>query len=61
VPLLDLYFNKRLADSEAQLYKEVLQVGPREKRVIRGQLVRKAYNRVYHRFRRKRKGLGPRP
>jgi hypothetical protein len=58
---LDLYLNKRLADFEGRLEKEVLQTGggpEAEKKTTAGHLVREAYNRVYRRFRRKRIGRG---
>jgi hypothetical protein len=55
---LDLYLNKRLADFEGRLKKEVLQIGGslEAKKITTGHLVKEAYNRVYRRFRRKRIG-----
>ncbi len=60
VPPLDLYLNKRLADFEARLQSRVLQTGPRreDERTSPGQLITKAYNNIYHRFRGKRRSRG---
>jgi hypothetical protein len=60
VPLLDLYLNKRLADFEGRLRKKTLQTGARleAERTTVGHLIIEACNRVYQRFRRKRRGRG---
>jgi hypothetical protein len=60
---LDLYLNKRLADFEGRLEKEVLQIGgsPEAEKTTAGHLVREACNRVYRRFRKRRIGRGQRP
>ena len=60
VPPLDLYLNKRLADFEGRLRKKALQTGarPEAERTTAGHLIIEACNRVYQRFRRKRRGRG---
>ena len=63
MPPLDLYLNKRLADFEARLHKKALQTGagPWAERTTAGHLITEACNRVYHRFRRRKRGPGRRP
>ena len=63
VPPLDLYLNKRLADFEGRLQKKALQTGAglEAERATVETLITEAYNRVYQRFRRKRRGRGQRP
>jgi hypothetical protein len=63
VLLLDLYLNKRLADFEGRLQKKTLQrgAGPEAERTTAGHLITEACNRVYQRFRRKKRGRGQRP
>ena len=63
MPLLDLYFNKRLADFENKLQEPALQAGagPKAPKVTAGQVVTEAYNKLYLQFRKKRKGPSQRP
>ena len=63
VPPLDLYLNKRLADFEARLRKKALQTGagPGTGKTTTGHLITEACNRVYHKFRRKKRGPGQKP
>ena len=66
-PPLDLYLNKRLADFEQRLEKEVLDTGqgPGGPKKTAASVVAEACNRVYRRFRRRKRGstrgpkLGP--
>ncbi len=60
---MDLYFNKRLADFENRLQKPVLQTGagPGTPKASAGQVITEACNRLYQRFRKKKKGRGQRP
>ena len=60
VPPLDLYLNKRLADFERRLQKPALQTGagPGAPKATAGHIVAEAYNRLYLRFRKRRKGPG---
>jgi len=62
VPPLDLYLNKRLADFESRLQLPVLQSGggPEAPTTTAGHLITEACNRVYKRFRRRRRGPGQR-
>ena len=54
MPPLDLYLNKRLADFESRLQKQVLQsgAGPGAERTFTSHLITEAYNKVYKRLRR---------
>ena len=63
MPPLDLYFNKRLADFENRLQKPALQAGAGlgAPKTTVGQVVTEACNRLYLRFRKRRKGPGQRP
>ena len=63
VPPLDLYLNKRRADFERRLEQPMLQSGqgPEAPKRTAGTLVTEACNRVYRRFRRKRRGPGRKP
>ncbi len=63
MPPLDLYFNKRLADFENRLQKPALQagVGPGAPKVTAGQVVTEACNRLYLRFKKRRRVRGQRP
>ncbi len=63
MPPLDLYLNKRLADFENRLQKPALQAGarPGAPKVTAGQVVTEACNRLYLRFRKRRKTRGQRP
>ena len=64
-PPLDLYLNKRLADFEQRLEKEVLETGqgPGGPKKSAASVVAEACNRLFRRFRRKKRGAarGPRP
>ena len=62
MPPLDLYLNKRLADFESRLQLPVLQSGegPEAPTTTAGHLITEACNRVYRRFRRRRRGPGQR-
>jgi len=57
-PLLDLYLNKRRADFEKRLQQEVLEAGqsPGGPKKTPASVVAEAYNRVFERFRGRRKG-----
>jgi hypothetical protein len=63
VPPLDLYLNKRLADFENRLQKQALQsgAGPEAERTTAGHLITKACNKVFRRFKKRRRGRGQRP
>jgi hypothetical protein len=63
VPPLDLYLNKRLADFENRLQKQALQsrAGPEAERTTAGHLITEACNRVFRRFKKRRRGRGQRP
>ena len=63
VPPLDLYLNKRLADFEARLRKKALRIGtgPGEERTTAGHLITEACNKIYRRFRRRRRSPGRKP
>ena len=63
MPPLDLYLNKRLADFEARLRKKTLHTGegPEAEKTTTGHLITEACNRVYQRFRKRKKGRGQRP
>jgi hypothetical protein len=63
VPPLDLYLNKRLANFESRLKKQALQLGARlgAERITISYLITEAYNKIYRRFIRKKKGQGRRP
>jgi hypothetical protein len=63
VPPLDLYLNKRLANFESRLKKQALQLGagPGAERITTGHLITEAYNKIYRRFTRRKKGRGRRP
>ena len=60
VPPLDLYLNKRLANFENRLQKQALQsgAGPGAERTSTGHLITEACNRVYRRFKKRRRGRG---
>jgi hypothetical protein len=63
VPPLDLYLNKRLADFEERLQKPVLQSGAGREapKTTAGDIITEACNKLYHRFRRRKRGRGRRP
>jgi hypothetical protein len=63
VPPLDLYFNKRLADFEHRLQQPVLEsgAGSEAPKITAGQIITEACNRVYQRFRKRRRGPGRKP
>ena len=63
MPPLDLYLNKRLADFEDRLRNETLQtgVGPEAPKTTPRHLITEACNRVYRRFRKKKKDRGQKP
>jgi hypothetical protein len=62
-PPLDLYLNQRLADFEQRLQQRVLDAGqgPGGPRKTAGSIVTEACNRVFGRFRKRKKGPGPAP
>ena len=62
-PPLDLYLNQRLADFEQRLQQQALDAGqglggPRK---TAGSIITEACDRVFGRFRKRRKGPGPAP
>ena len=63
MPLLDLYLNKRLADFESRLQKQILQsgAGPGAEQTSTGHLITEACNKVYKKFKKRRRARGPRP
>ena len=62
-PPLDLYLNQRLANFEERLQQKVLDAGqgPGGPRKTAGSIVAEACNRVFGRFRKRRKGPGQAP
>jgi hypothetical protein len=60
VLLLDLYLNKRLADFESRLKEPVLQSGkgPEAIKKTTSSLITNACNKIYRRFRRRKRGRG---
>jgi hypothetical protein len=60
---LDLYLNKRLANFESRLKKQALQSGAGlgAERITIGHLITEAYNKIYRRFTRRKKGRGHGP
>ena len=60
MPPLDLYLHKRLADFEARLRKKTLYIGEGldAEKTTTGHLITEACNRVYYRFRKRKKGRG---